>query len=98
MAGALRKRFLRGLVRYNGAETVPFGARLHAKTSVCSDGVKKRNIHRLKAAVLNDIVNYPRLKAAVFRGASYRLQPVGVDFSGNKAGSGGGGISMREIP
>jgi hypothetical protein len=30
MAGALGKRFLHGLVLYNGAETIPFGARLHA--------------------------------------------------------------------
>jgi hypothetical protein len=51
--------------------------RLQAKISVCPDGAIKRSIHRPKAVVLNDLVNYPRLKAAVFRG--YTLQASAGD-------------------
>jgi hypothetical protein len=51
--------------------------RLQAKTSVCPDGVKKRNIHRLKAVVLNDLVNYSHMKAAVFRGGTLQASAGG---------------------
>jgi hypothetical protein len=37
----------------------------------------KRNIQRLKAVVLNDLVNYPRLKAAVFRGCTLQASAGG---------------------
>jgi hypothetical protein len=51
------------------------------KISVCPYGTKERNIHHLKAAVLNDLENYPRLKAGWYlRDARCRLQPVVVDY------------------